>query len=399
MKKFIAVIAPGHKKFDERVLRTVREYSKFVNVIYVHEKESQFDEVERSNNGFEVINVQFPLPEESGLVARYKKIRLLNRKLKNFNIVGYHVHESGTFGLNIISSLPADKKIFFDYHDWIPFEIQEKVGSGWIYNLVYLFFRKIYIKIIIKKLAAVVFISDGAKEYFIKSYGDIKSFVVPNSRKILKNEVMLQKNLPSFCKDSDNLIELLWVGNVMPLRQIERLFNIREHLISSVKNVKVKISIWGRIKDHNYAEKIKTIEKQSLNENQEPYLIFNGSYKSEDEIIPLKNHYSFGFSFGWNEEIDTGLNKISCPTKMFSYGLIKIIGFLESKCEDQNLKLKNCNLDLAFSNDKEVSSKILNYMYNPQTYFDDIKKLNSFCKNQNIESELAVSRAVNFMIN
>jgi glycosyltransferase involved in cell wall biosynthesis len=398
MKKYIAIIAPGHKKYDERVLRTVREYSKFINVIYVHERESHFDEIEKTAQGYSVVNVQFPLPDEYGLIARYKKIKLLNKRLKEFNIVGYHVHESGTFGLNIISSLPGGKKIFFDYHDWIPFEIQEKVGSGLTYNLVYLFFRKVYIKTILRKLTAVVFISDGAKEYFIKFYGNIKSFVVPNSRKILENEPLLEKELLPLDKDNNNLIELLWVGNVMPLRQIERLFDIREHLMSSIKRANIKISIWGRIKDDEYAEKIKNIEKQSLNKNEESYLIFNGSYQSETEIIPLKNYYTFGISFGWKEKVDTGLNKISCPTKMYSYGLINIIGLLENKCEDQNTKLRNAKLDLGFSDEKEICSKILHYMYNPMLYIDDSVKLNSFCTNQNIESEDEIRKLVKSML-
>ncbi len=398
MKEYIAVIAPGHKKFDERVLRTVRKYSEHINVIYVHEKNSSFDDVEMTNEGFEIINVQFPFPGESGLFARYKKIAALKEKLNSFNVIGYHVHESGTFGLNISANLPRNRKIIFDYHDWIPFEIYEKVGGGILYKMIYLFFRTIYIKAILKKLEAVVFISDGAKDYFNKFYGKINSFVVPNSRQKLEI-ISKEKNIPnSNLENNMEQIELLWVGNIMPLRQIERLFEIRDYLISKNNELIVKISIWGRIKDHDYAKKIRDIEKNSLRRFEESFLTFNGEYKKETEIRTLKNYLTFGFSFGWNDEINTGLNKIACPTKMYSYGLIRIIGFLESKCEDQNAKLKKSNLDLGFSNNEEACSKILNYMYNPKTYMADARKLYQFCLDQNIESEKKVDETVTFML-
>lgn len=398
MKKYIAVIAPGHKKFDERVLRTVRKYSEHINVVYVHERDSSFDDVEITNEGFEIINVQFPFPGESGLFARYKKIAALKEKLRSFNVIGYHVHESGTFGLNISSNLPRNRKIIFDYHDWIPFEIYEKVGSGILYKMIYLFFRTIYIKAALKQLKAVVFISDGARDYFNEFYGKIDSFVVPNSRQRLENNSK-EINIPnSNFENSMRQIELLWVGNVMPLRQIERLFEIRDCLISKNNELSVKISIWGRIKDDDYAKKIKDIEKNSLSKSEQSFLTFNGEYKKETEIYTLKNYLTFGFSFGWNEEIDTGLNKIACPTKMYSYGLIKIIGFLEGKCEDQNAKLEKSNLNLGFSNNEEVCSKILNYMYNPKTYLADAKRLNQFCFDQNVESERRVDETVSFML-
>ena len=51
----------------------------------------------------------------------------------------------------------------------------------------------------------------------------------------------------------------------------------------------------------------------------------------------------------WMERtFDSGLNKISCPTKIYSYGLLGIIGFLESKCSDQLDKIREKDLDIGF---------------------------------------------------
>ena len=44
------------------------------------------------------------------------------------------------------------------------------------------FLVKVFIRRVVKKISAVVFISGGAKDYFIKEYCNINSFVVPNSR-------------------------------------------------------------------------------------------------------------------------------------------------------------------------------------------------------------------------
>ena len=54
MKRYFVIIAPGHKRYDERVMRTVREYSKVFNLIYIYEKSNEEIEKESSSTGNEI---------------------------------------------------------------------------------------------------------------------------------------------------------------------------------------------------------------------------------------------------------------------------------------------------------------------------------------------------------
>ena len=393
MKRYFVIIAPGHKRYDERVMRTVREYSKVFNLIYIYEKSNEEIEKESSSTGNEILHVQFPLPNQTGFISRFKKINKLNKVLKDFKISGYHIHESGSFGLQIANNLPKKSKIIFDYHDWIPFEINQRLSNGFLYNSVY-FLVKVFIRRVVKKISAVVFISGGAKDYFIKEYCNINSFVVPNSREFKSLEAPKFNTGDIFRNKIPDKIEIIWVGNVMRMRQIERLFSLRHKLLEYPSIKSVRLSIWGSLKDKEYAHSLLSHANES---SQEEFLKFHGKYSSERDIQLSQDHLSFGIAYGWKEPFDSGLNKISCPTKIYSYGLLGIIGFLESKCSDQLDKIREKDLDIGFSSSEDICLRIKHYLDNISSYNKDSKKLFDFCIDQYAESEDVVKETVKYV--
>ena len=390
-RSFIAVIAPGHKSYDERVRRTVEEFSRSHNVLYIYELDDAGPVKKMSGNGFQIIHRQFPQRGGSGLRARFKKISDLKEILKEYVIDCYYVHESGTFGLNIIQSIPVSKKIIFDYHDWIPFEIHEKFRNSVISNFVYALV-KIYIKRVVRKIDAVVFISSGARDYFECHYSSVRSFVVPNSRNCYFVTDNPEKKLQPSAEKTK--IELLWLGNVMRLRQLERLFKIAQGILLSRPLIDLKISIWGAEKDKNYANELWAL---AANLGLADCVVFNGSFVSEEHIIPDRHSISFGLAFGWLETYDTKINSISRPTKLLSYGLLGIVGLLESTCVSFHRELDASGLSLAFDSDEQAVIEILNLYDNKNDYQSTAAKFQQFCVDQSRESEAGVQAIAEFL--
>lgn len=390
-RSFIAVIAPGHKSYDERVRRTVEEFSRSHNVLYIYELDDAGPEEEMSVNGFQIIHRQFPQRGGTGLRARFKKIADLKKLLEDYVIDCYYVHESGTFGLNIIHTIPASKKIIFDYHDWIPFEIQEKFHNPVVSNIVYSLI-KIYIKRVVRKIDAVVFISTGAKDYFEYHYSPVRSFVVPNSRNCSFVTDNPEKKLPPSVGKTK--IELLWLGNVMRLRQLERLFKIAQGILLSRPLIDLKISIWGVEKDKSYANELRVL---AASLGLADCVVFMGPFVSEEHIIPDTHSISFGLAFGWLEVHDTKINSIARPTKLLSYGLLGIVGLLESTCVSFHRELEASGLKLAFDSDEQAVIEILNLYDNKNDYQSTAIKFQQFCIDENIESSINVQSVARFL--
>lgn len=380
-RHLVAVIAPGHKSYDERVRRTVDEFSKQWDVLYIYELDGDPPRVEHSPSGSKIFHRQFPNRGGSGLRARFKKIADLKELLSRHELQCYYIHESGTFGLNIIQSLPGTKTIIFDYHDWIPFEIREKFQNSILFGVIYAL-TKIYIRKIIKKTDAVVFISNGARDYFNATYAPVRSFVVPNSRdnSFLQNRSVKQVYLdPSHSK-----VELLWLGNIMRLRQIERVLYIAHHLRQKAPLVDVKISIWGSIKDEKYLEELK---KLSIKLGLQKYLDLKGPFLSENDIVLDQSRLGFGLAFGWNESKDTGINLIARPTKFFSYGLLGVVGLLDANCTSFHKELECSGLRVSFKTDVEAAAKIEEFCNNSVKFENTAAELTNFCINESIKSK------------
>ena len=180
----------------------------------------------------------------------------------------------------------------------------------------------------------------------------------------------------------------------MRMRQIERLFSLRHKLLEYPSIKSVRLSIWGSLKDKEYAHSLLSHANES---SQEEFLKFHGKYSSERDIQLSQDHLSFGIAYGWKEPFDSGLNKISCPTKIYSYGLLGIIGFLESKCSDQLDKIREKDLDIGFSSSEDICLRIKHYLDNISSYNKDSKKLFDFCIDQYAESEDVVKETVKYV--
>ena len=180
----------------------------------------------------------------------------------------------------------------------------------------------------------------------------------------------------------------------MRLRQLERLFKIAQGILLSRPLIDLKISVWGAEKDKNYANELRALAARL---GLADCVVFNGSFVSEEHIIPDRQSISFGLAFGWLEAYDTKINTISRPTKLLSYGLLGIVGLLESKCVSFHRELEASGLSLAFDSDEQAVIEILNLYDNKNDYQSTAAKFQQFCVDQSRESEAGVQAIAEFL--
>ena len=131
MKK-IAIIAPGHGDYDERVGRTVKIALKFGKVLFLYDLSRKIKKEGNENKKYiwwkkNVISKEFPKKKYGVIFSRFYRIQNVCKIIKNYKPEIVHIHESGTFGLQILNALKKlniNSKFIWDYHDWIPYEIQ-----------------------------------------------------------------------------------------------------------------------------------------------------------------------------------------------------------------------------------------------------------------------------------
>jgi len=366
----LAIIAPGHHIFDERVLRTVEEFSKDGHIFVICDVSK--DKILKLDKKLQerVTYIQFPLPHITGFRARIRKIKELLKIIEKFDLRQFYIHESGTFGIQIANIVQKKGRTYFDYHDWIPFEIKEKFSNYYLYSLVY-FFVRLYIRKVIKKINLVIFISNAARDYFSKNYLIVNSHVVPNARKTIIDIGPPKK----YDNSHKNDIEILWIGNVMRLRQIEKIFDLAKCLNNKQPSKKIAISIWGKIKERQYAEELMERKKDL---GKQISLDFFGEFNSEKEIKIGPSKMTIGIAFGWNEKWSTGMNEISRPTKVASYGVCGIPALIDSKCTSLIAELENYDADIPFCSSEDACEKVLWLFNNPTIYNSKADNLRNY---------------------
>lgn len=369
----LLIIAPGHHIFDERVLRTVRVYSGRVVLLC----EVEQDKKEVVEQLYDVSCVQFPTARFAGLLGRLEKLYKLRKYLKQHSFDAVYVHEAGLLGLNIINICSNRLKKVFDYHDWIEFDYAAVLKSRLMYK-VSMPLLKLYVRSVVKKLDAMVFISEAAKARFSSAYCKPKlGFVVPNARTDLVCRTSATDDVLQF-----ETVNLVWVGNVMRLRQLERLIKISKNLTGLLGENLVSISVYGKIKDEQYR-----LELEATAADQNVRIKFYGPYNGEDQIVLDRKQLNVGVAFAWVDSFDTGINFIGRPTKVASYGIMGIPALLDKACVSfcQELELNGALID--FETDFCAARKIYDLWSNESLVRAKASSLRTFCKRLQKEAE------------
>ena len=148
-------------------------------------------------------------------------------------------------------------------------------------------------------------ISSGQTDQILKlNYeNSIQTSSFPNTRdlEVFKNSRNLETNKNYF----------LWVGNIGRNRSVEKIFNLKEKYNNQFPKSHLDAifagKVWG---NHDFDE-----------EN----LQILGSFKTDKDIFTmLPNGRIIGLFFGWQDELNLGINQISSPNKVYSYINMKL---------------------------------------------------------------------------
>jgi glycosyltransferase involved in cell wall biosynthesis len=206
-KKKVCIISTVHSVFDIRIFRkqakTLAEAGYDVTFIVEHYKQEIIDEIKI-----------IPLTKHKNRVARIfvSTFKALLSALKEKADI-YHIHDPELYFVGACLKLLTNKKVIHDNHEHYEKDI---LGKLWIpenYRKIYLFFFKIYEKLCIPFLDAIIYVVPDIKERF-------KNF---------KGPLIEIRNYPNKIKEEDINFEnkewnkVVFWGGVTEIRGISEL--------------------------------------------------------------------------------------------------------------------------------------------------------------------------------
>lgn len=386
--KKLLIIAPGHSENDARVNRTIKIFAQLfdcVNVIYESRFSLNYHPITLENVNFYYIVDTEPLFKVIPRLFLYKKFILKNDLLAE-NI---YIHDSGLLGLFIAEILkkssPSVKKIIFDYHDLIQWEIYyqtKKIATNstaskyigkLILNIILLFFSR-------KKITidGLVGISRSQIDNFFnlfKCCDGVPFIVVPNTRRRI--EYSYENKMYN-----DKLADFLWVGNIVNGRDLSSTIQYLDQLI---KKYDFKFYIFGR---NNSSEVFRLLEERS-------YCKYIGEFLSDYELFQfIHNKKVIALFFGWDDKFNVGINKIASPNKVYSYLNFGAPVLLKNNVNPQDFKKFN-EIGCAFDNFLDFEDSYLHISNNYGRYKLEFYKLrNNFIWDEDLNFVLK-----NFFLN
>ena len=359
MKKLL-MIAPGHDEFDQRVLRSFKVFSRLCKDCLLLLEESRvskkFKNTKEIQNysDIEVLDLFF-----------FRKSVLKNHlfsKVDESNTI--YIHDSGLYGILFIRFLNKfypSKKIIFDYHDYLDWECLHHISKIKLPQPLNIVLFKVFMKLfdwfILSKLDIkhLIGISSGQTDQILKKLNyenSIQTSSFPNTRdlEVFKNSRNLETNKNYF----------LWVGNIGRNRSVEKIFNLKEKYNNQFPKSHLDAifagKVWG---NHDFDE-----------EN----LQILGSFKTVNDIFTmLPKGRIIGLFFGWQDELNLGINQISSPNKVYSYINMKL-PFLIPKTLTHIIQLGRIDECFCYSNDEDFIRKT-KYIFS--NYNECIEKVKS----------------------
>lgn len=365
----ILIIAPGHSENDVRVNRTIKIFSELfdcVNVVYESRFSLNNEKVNIKNINIYYINDTKPLFKVIPRLFLYKKFILKNKLL----VENVYIHDSGILGLFIAEiltkSFPTLKRLVFDYHDSIKWEIYYQIGKivpnitvrKYISKLILLAIALFFLKN--KKVAinGLVGISKSQIENFynlFKCYASVPFIVIPNTRRRIdykfENKIY-----------NDDLADFIWVGNIVNGRDLTKTINYLDQLI---KKYDFKFYIFGK---NNSPEVFRLIEERE-------YCKYIGDFSSDYELLQfINNKKVIALFFGWEDRCNIGINEIASPNKVYSYINIGVPVLLNKKINPEDFKKIN-TIGTVFDSFSDFENIYLDISKKYSKYRSDFYKL------------------------
>jgi len=343
MSQRVLFVAPCHILSDERVLRSIRCARTAGAECFLAVDYSVFSECKRNPGsrdavvadnvfkGVKLISLRDCSSNKS--IARLQRLVYAPSFAGNAQILRpdiVHVHESGVLGLflSFLFKLVYPRtRVYFDYHDWIPYELSVFVRHSRILYALLLPILVAACRFMASRLDGVVAISEGQARWIREQLGVAKTFVVPNVRPLLDFPALRDGLQASSFSPA-----LLFVGNVMRSRKLEAIID----LISGDKLCPYKpvFHIVGTCADKEYCD---LLDSYARSKGVASQVLFHGSYASDFDIRPLVKPgmlaYLLPLTFGSDP---SAIESIASSNKFFTYATLGLPLFLHSSYVDMS---------------------------------------------------------------
>jgi glycosyltransferase involved in cell wall biosynthesis len=280
-------------------------------------------------------------------VSSNKLIARLQRLLQVPSFVGQakmlqpdlvHIHESGILGLLLsfcFKSSTPQVTVYFDYHDWIPFELSVFLRHNYhLYRLLLPFLNRIC-QVLVKPVDLVITVSNGQALYVNQQLHFPSTLVIPNVRPAIQNPGF---DLGVF-KPS-----IVFIGNVMRCRMLERIV----HAISNplLRSYSPKFHVFGVLSDPLYHKELENLA-DSLGVSDS--LVFHGPYRSDADIQHQLSAgavaHLFPLTFTPNP---SNVESISSSNKFFSYATLGLPMLVHQSYTDMASTLATYHAGFSF---------------------------------------------------
>lgn len=341
MKPQIMIISSVHRWDDTRIFH--RQASSLAKK-YSVELHAPADFDQKSINGIKVIG----LPRWKKEKDRIRLWWILLKRIIKSKASIVHFHDSELIPLAFVVKVISRKKIIYDVHEQIIFDIEDKEWIPGFLKPIVLFVFVSVEKICIPTFDAVIYTTPKVGERYLKMSKNAIS--IENYSRL---DTFSQIHINNTSK-SEHIV--LYLGRVLNVRGVDRVIRAFEHVIKDIPSA--KFLIVGDIVPESYEEELNALTKELKLENNVDFL---GFVPHLETIHYLKSAYCGIVTF-----LPAKINKACLPNKLFEYmasGLPVIASDFELYKEV--VDGSQCGITVDPDNIETISNAILFLFNNP----------------------------------
>lgn len=300
------VLAPYHADADERVRRSLRAVARLYSEVNVFWDEAYLGHqfVDASSSQF--MGTYGPY-SRSGLLPFFLGVGRftddVQDALSHAGLV--YVHASGMLGVLYAAAarrVAPGAKVVFDYHDSLRFELRHqaaKVGLAWASRLTWWPYAR-RLRSLGRVIDGLVGISELQVEECRQVLGRrLPSLVVPNVR-------TFDSSLEPHSEDGDGHVSFVWLGQVMPGRDLEA---VAEGVAGLPPGN--RLHVYGQVLSPDVQLRVEAVLGDRVR--------FHGPFRSDADLADRLPPNPVGVFLGWADPGKTGINGIASPNKFFTY--------------------------------------------------------------------------------
>ncbi len=287
-----------------------------------------------------------------------------------------YVHGSGIDGLLLCQSarrLSRRALVVFDYHDSLPFELAfqlSKRGAESAYPLLWRAHR-----VVLRRAATALDGLIGISEEQLEEALDILSRQLPTAA--IPNLRPFGSSPGRLASVAGEPIELVWVGQVMRGRDLERV--IRWVVDSSTD---VGLSLHGHVLHQDVVAGARAVLGGRLRTA--------GVFEGDADLAARLRQRSVGVFMGWDDPMSTGINAIASPNKFFSYVNLGVPVIIDRRLTSLAKMLDRFNAGIAVTGQSEFAEALDLMTARYEHYETGMRQLRAHLATRDLQKELTV---------